>query len=115
VAPAGRVTEIGLRVGSDLDRELRAMSPSNRSAEQVIRGSRRVVKLTRVAGPDGASRRTLYFTFPGGQPRSSRAKCSFVAPQHVPEFEGDEGWFEVEEVWVKPWSFWRAIRPAEPD
>ena len=90
------------------------MSPLKPSIDQVVRGSRRVVKLTRVTCPDGEGLRTLHFTFEGGQRRSSRSRCSFIAPEHVPEFEGDEGWFEVEEVRAKPWSSWRATRPADP-
>ena len=31
----------------------------------------------------------------------------------ISEFDGDEAWFEVEEIRGKPWSYWRAIQPVE--
>lgn len=56
--------------------------------------------------------RTLCFTTPGGGPGNS---CStFVAVEHVPEFEGESGWFEMELVEGVPWSYWRAVRQVEP-
>jgi len=61
-------------------------------------------------GPDKG--RTLYFTFPGGV-KSQRSNVTFVDPQNVPAFDGDEAWFEVEQVEGKPWAFWRAVRRVE--
>ena len=78
-----------------------------------MHGNRRVVKLTRITCPDGEGLRTLHFTFEGGQRRSSRARCSFIEPADVPAFDGEEAWFEVEEVIAKPWPFWRAVRQVE--
>lgn len=74
--------------------------------------TRAVKPLTRVrqGGPDSP---TLHFTFPGG-PRRSRSNVTFVRVEHVPEFEGEQGWFEMEKVSAKPWSFWRAVRQVEP-
>ncbi|AYV46272.1 hypothetical protein CFHF_18055 [Caulobacter flavus] len=57
--------------------------------------------------------RTLYFTFQGG-PRALRSKVTFVDADQVPAFEGNEGWFLMELVLAKPWSYWRAISPAAP-
>jgi hypothetical protein len=74
-----------------------------------------VVKLKRVrefrlegAGP------TVMFTFEGGTLRAHRSRCSFVRKDQVPEFEGEEAWFEVEQVSSKPWPYWRAVRQVEP-
>ena len=74
--------------------------------------TRAVKHLSRVrqAGPGGP---TLYFTFVGGL-RRSRSNVTFVGVEHVPEFEGEEGWFEMEKISAKPWSFWRAVRQVDP-
>jgi hypothetical protein len=56
--------------------------------------------------------RTLFFTTPGGGPGNSRS--TFVAVEHVPEFEGESAWFEMELVEGAPWSYWRAVRQVEP-
>jgi hypothetical protein len=75
----------------------------------------RVVKLTRVRQyGGGAHGKTLMFTFEGGQRRASRSRCSFISPQNVAPFEGEEGWFVVEEVRAKPWPYWRAICQVDP-
>lgn len=58
------------------------------------------------------SSRTLYFTFPGGR-RASRSQVTFVAPENVPEFEGEDAWFEMELVAGTPWSWWRAVKQVE--
>ncbi len=58
-------------------------------------------------------RRTLHFTFPGGR-KNRRSSVTFVNPEHVPPFDGDEAWFLVELVIAKPWSYWRAVRQVEP-
>jgi hypothetical protein len=59
------------------------------------------------------SSRTLYFTFPGSR-RASRSQVTFVAVEHVPDFVGEEAWFEMELVAGVPWSWWRAVRRVEP-
>ncbi|MBN9320504.1 MAG: hypothetical protein J0I28_12540 [Caulobacterales bacterium] len=63
---------------------------------------RAIIKLQRVrqGGPGSA---TLHFTFEGGGAGNSR--CSFVDAEHVPAFDGEFGWFEIEKVQAKPWSF----------
>jgi len=59
--------------------------------------------------------RTLCFTTPHlPKPKSRRCRLTFIKPEHVPEFEGEEAWFELELVEAKPWNYWRALRPIEP-
>ena len=75
---------------------------------------RAVEKLTRHRERSGdLATRTLYFTFPGGR-RACRSQVTFVSPENVPEFEGEEAWFEMELVAGAPWSWWRAVRQVEP-
>jgi len=75
---------------------------------------RTVEKLTRHRERHGdPDARTLYFTFPGGR-RAWRSQVTFVKPENVPAFEGEEAWFEMELVAGKPWSCWRAVRQVEP-
>lgn len=59
------------------------------------------------------SSRTLYFTFPGGS-RASRSQVTFVSPEHVPDFVGEEAWFEMELTAAIPWSYWRAVLQVDP-
>lgn len=76
---------------------------------------RMVVKLRRVRQYGGAEHgRTLTFSFPGGTRRAQRSLNSFISADRVPAFEGEEAWFEVEEVSARPWPFWRAVRQVEP-
>lgn len=72
---------------------------------------RRVMLLTRMRERDPTSR-TLCFTTPGGGAGNSRT--TFVAVEHVPEFEGESAWFEMELVAGVPWSYWRAVRQVDP-
>lgn len=75
---------------------------------------RSIEKLTRHRERTGdPASRTLYFTFPGGR-RATRSQVSFVSPENVPDFEGEEAWFEMELVAGTPWSWWRAGRQVEP-
>lgn len=88
-------------------------SPLAPKPERII--SRGIVKLRRVRQYGGAeSGRTLMFTFEGGTRRAARSRCSFVDKERVPDFEGEEAWFEMEEVSGTPWAFWRAVRQVEP-
>ena len=84
------------------------------SADKPPRVYRRTTeKLTRKRLRHGdLSSRTLYFTFPGG-PRAYRSQVTFVWVENVPEFEGEDGWFEMELVAGKPKSYWRAARQVE--
>ncbi len=88
--------------------------PFPSAAFAAARNGHRVMMLTRVR-VDTADRtsRTLYFTYPGGSGRGN-SRVGFVAPEHMPEFEGEEGWFEMERVKAKPWSYWRAVRRLDP-
>ena len=52
----------------------------------------RIVKLTRHRALPNAGGHTLHFHFPQG--KSGR----FLRPHQVPEFDGDEAWFEVETI-----------------
>lgn len=78
---------------------------------------RQVAKLTRVTvgmGPN--SGRTLHFTMPGGK-KGTRSAVTFIDPENVPEFEGKEAWFEVEQVERgagRMWPWWRAVRQVDP-
>ena len=85
------------------------------SSDKAPRVYRRTIeKLTRHRERFGdLNTRTLYFTFPGGR-RASRSRVTFVAAENVPDFEGEEAWFEMELVAGKPWSWWRAVRRVEP-
>jgi hypothetical protein len=75
---------------------------------------RSIEKLTRQRACTGdLASRTLYFTFPGGR-RASRSQVTFVSPEHVPAFMGEEAWFEMELVAGVPWSWWRAVRQVDP-
>lgn len=77
--------------------------------------NRMTVRLHRVRQYGGEDHgKTLMFTFPGGTRRAHRSVCSFISPERVPPFEGEDAWFEVEEVSGKPWSFWRAVRQVAP-
>lgn len=89
----------------DLSARLRALALAPKTA---------VVKLTRVRQGGGADpQRTLHFRFEGFTKKGSRAQCSFIEPEHVPPFEGEDGWFEVEQVKARPWPFWRALRQVD--
>ena len=51
-----------------------------------------------------------------GGPGNSR--YSFVDAEHVPEFEGEQGYFQLERVYAHPWNFWKPVRylgPCKPD
>jgi hypothetical protein len=68
------------------------------------------MKLTRVRVRTATpTSRTIHFTYPGGSGRGN-SRVGFVAPEHVPAFDGEEGWFELERVKATPWSYWRAVR-----
>lgn len=62
--------------------------------------------VSRMRDHDG---KLLCFKIDGvGGPGNSR--YSFVDIQHVPEFEGEQGWFELERVYATPWNFWKPVR-----
>lgn len=87
--------------------------PSPAAALAAARRSRCVMKLTRVrVDTRDKTSMTLHFTYPCGSGRGN-SRVGFIAPEHVPDFDGEEGWFELEQVWAKPWSYWRAIRRVD--
>ncbi len=62
--------------------------------------------VSRMRDRDG---KLLCFKIDGvGGPGNSR--YCFVDAQHVPEFEGEQGWFELERVYATPWNFWKPVR-----
>lgn len=73
------------------------------------------VKLRRIRQFGGAEPgRTLMFAFEGGTRRAERSRDSFINRERVPEFEGEEAWFEVEQVSTASWPYWRAVRQVKP-
>jgi hypothetical protein len=70
----------------------------------------RIVRLTRAKSLTGV---TLFFTYEGGAGRGN-SRSSFIQPEHVPPFEGDSGWFEIERVHARPWGFDRVVRQVDP-
>ncbi|SFK39908.1 hypothetical protein [Caulobacter sp. UNC279MFTsu5.1] len=73
-----------------------------------------IEKLTRQHEQAGAPPNlTLCFTFPSGRP-ASRSRVTFVLPEHVPDFDGEEAWFEMALTAGVPWSYWRAVRQVDP-
>lgn len=67
----------------------------------------RIAKLTRVKDLQG---NTLQFTTPS---LKRRPILAFIDPALVPDFEGDEAWFELERVPAKPWAYWKPLRQTE--
>jgi len=65
---------------------------------------------------DDSISQMLCFTFPELTGRGSRSVRDFRDPQHVPDFEGETGWFELGKVQATPWPYWHALRQVErPD
>ncbi len=69
--------------------------------------STRVAKLTRsrLLEKDGGG--TLYFIVHAGR------RPEFLTPELVPEFEGEEAWFEIERSRGPVWSTWKVLRQVE--
>jgi hypothetical protein len=70
---------------------------------------RDVKQLIRVTFGD----RTLHYIFAQGTGGGRKSASGFVRAEHVPAFEGDDGWFEMELVEGHPWNYWRAVRQVE--
>ncbi|HLK24357.1 MAG TPA: hypothetical protein VKT30_06855 [Caulobacteraceae bacterium] len=64
----------------------------------------RVFKLIRCRGLPQDGSKTLFFKTAGGD---RRRLPKFFAPENVPDFEGEEAWFECERP---AGGRWRAIR-----
>ena len=80
---------------------------------------RAIARLTRVVTHEGHGRgrveKTLHFLL--HTERGLNARADYVAVEHVPPFEGDVAWFEVEKVERgegHAWPWWRAVRQVEP-
>ena len=60
---------------------------------------RSVEKLTRMREKTcDPTSRTLSYTFPRATGSGRRSAVAFVALKHVPDFEGESAWFEMEKV-----------------
>ena len=68
---------------------------------------RRITLLKRVRRLQSDGGGTLHFMMQDGR------RMRTVAPQDVPEFEGEYAWFEMERIAAKPWPIWRALRQVE--
>lgn len=64
-------------------------------------------RLRRVTDHDG---RTLHFMIPTSD---RRHPSEFLSCDQVPDFDGDEAWFELEKIHAKPWAFWKVLRRVE--
>lgn len=78
-----------------------------------------IARLTRIAVAEGygptQAQRTLHFLLHTASGLGSRA--DYVDPRHVPDFDGDVAWFEVEKIergGDHRWPWWRAVRQVEP-
>jgi hypothetical protein len=69
----------------------------------------RIMKLTRVRNHSDSDNRTLFFTAPG---LKRRRLHMFFGPDAVPEFGGEEAWFQAEQV---PKNGWRIVQRVNPD
>ena len=67
------------------------------------------MKLTRVRAHADAGGGTVFFTAPG-LVRGRRSM--FFGPEDVPHFDGEEAWFQAEQV---PQSGWRIVRRVNAD
>lgn len=75
---------------------------------------KRIVLLTRMRSLPNDGYRTLCFTSEQLATRGRRSRVGFVDSEHVPDFDGEAAWFEVERVAAKPKPYWRAVRQVEP-
>jgi len=71
-------------------------------------------RLTRVRDHGKRREITLFFTAESLGGKSGNSRFTFIRPEHVPDFDGEEAWFELERVSAKPWPYWRAIRQVPP-
>jgi hypothetical protein len=72
--------------------------------EQIENMTSRVFKLIRCRGLLKDGGKTLFFRTAGGD---RRHPAKFLRPEDVPEFDGEEAWFECERP---PRCRWRAVR-----
>ena len=72
--------------------------------------SRRIAKLVRFRQSHEPDSPTLYFFVEVGR------RGEYLRPGEVPEFDGDEAWFELERAPKgpgRPWPSWRVVRQVE--
>lgn len=70
-------------------------------------GRTKIAKLRRVRLLEKDGGATLHFVILG------RARVEFLEVQDVPDFEGEEAWFELERVRGKVWMTWKVVRQVE--
>ena len=70
-------------------------------------------KLRRVRSSKDDNFRTLFFTAELLGRTHGNSRSTFIQPENVPDFDGEEAWFELERVRAKPRGYWRAIRQVE--
>lgn len=75
----------------------------------MARSSTRIAKLTRAKTLEGETLHFVTKAFRGG-----RDTIDVIDKGNVPAFDGDEAWFELEQVKATPWNYWRAIRRVDP-
>lgn len=92
----------------DEGRRLRTRDRAPTMKHPVIR------KLRRVRSTKADGYHTLHFVTERLSGQGGNSSSSFLSPEHVPDFDGEEAWFELERVTDKPWPYWRAVRPVEP-
>lgn len=70
---------------------------------------RMTAELTKVYGNE---KQLLFYTIP----RSTRGRSAsdFIRPEHVPDFDGETAWFELESFKDGAWTQWRATRRVDP-
>lgn len=72
--------------------------------------SKSIVRISRrsLLKSDGGG--TLFFVIHSGR------RPGFLDPDQVPEFEGDEAWFEVEHARIsgRIWPTWKVLRQVQP-
>lgn len=72
---------------------------------------RQIAELTKVYGNE---KQLLFYTMPHLTGRGSRSSSDFIRPEHVPDFEGESAWFELESFRQGSWRQWRATRRVDP-
>ncbi|WP_269715692.1 hypothetical protein [Caulobacter sp. NIBR2454] len=84
--------------------------PRNRYSIGKPYGRVLVARVTRVVIRPGQHHFRLH-----GLGGPGNASTDIIDAEDVPDFEGDEAWFEVQQVSAKPWPFWRALRQVDPN
>lgn len=72
-----------------------------------MRGQTKIAKLRRVRRLQTDGGDTLYFIIVGA------GRAQFLDKDRVPDFEGEEAWFELERVRGPVWMTWKVLRRAQ--